>query len=305
LKSTTRFRREDKLKSAIITGATGFIGSHLCRFLVDNDWRVLIIARPSSDYAIIGDVADKVEIYEHDGDIANLIRYFSDNAVDVVFHLASLCIIEHEPKDIDGLIECNIRFGLHLLEAMGRSRNKLLINTGTSWQHYNSMEYCPVNLYSATKKAYEDLIRYYSEAQQIRVITLKLFDTYGESDNRPKLINLLHKFADENSMLRLSAGEQFLDLVHVSDVVRAFMAAFALLDSNETITFDEYAVASGREINLKELIGIFESVTNKSVNVCWGGKGYRKREVMKLWNSYRLLPNWECKVSLEEGLKKF
>lgn len=293
------------MNSAIVTGATGFVGSNLCKYLIENDWEVSIIARPSSDYSNINSILHEVEIFEYDGNIEKLIDYFNEKKADVVFHLASLFIAEHESSQIDKLVDSNIKFGLHILEAMKESKTELLINTGTSWQHYHTNEYNPVNLYAATKQAFESLIKYYLEAENIRAITLKLFDTYGESDTRPKLINLLHNFADENKELNMSPGEQVLDLVHVDDVVKAFVKAYEYLSSNLSVKYDEFGVASGRRVKLNELINTFEEVTNKKINVRWGGRDYRRREVMVLWDGYKTLPGWECKIKLEDGLKRY
>ena len=292
------------MKKAIITGATGFVGSNLCKYLVGNNWEVSIISRPSSDYTNIDSIINKIEVFEYDGNIEELINYFSEKKADVVFHLASLFIVEHESNQIDRLVDSNVKFGVHILEAMKESNTKLLINTGTSWQHYHTAEYNPVDLYAATKQAFESLIKYYIEADNIRVITLKLFDTYGESDTRPKLINLLHKFADNNKELNMSLGEQVLDLVHVDDVVKAFEKAYEYL-VEVGVKYQEFGVGSKNPIQLKDLINRFELVTGKRLNVIWGGRSYRKREVMKLWDSYEMLPGWKVEVNLEEGLQKY
>ncbi|MFB0925747.1 MAG: NAD(P)-dependent oxidoreductase, partial [Vicingaceae bacterium] len=66
-----------------------------------------------------------------------------------------------------------------------------------------------------------------------------------------------------------------------------------------------YSVANKKSYQLKEVIQIFESISNKKINVVWGGKPYRKREVMNLWVNGDNLPNWKPKISLEEGLKLF
>ena len=293
------------MKRAIVTGATGFVGSNLCKYLIKNEWEVSIITRPSSDYSNISSVLSSIDVFEYDGKIEKLIEYFNKKNVDVVFHLASLFISEHESNQIDGLVDSNIKFGLHILEAMKESKTKLLINTGTSWQHYHSDEYNPVDLYAATKQAFESLIKYYVEAEHMRVITLKLFDTYGESDTRPKLINLLHKFADENKELNMSTGEQVLDLVYIYDVVKAYVKAYEYLNSSISIKYDEFGVGSKDPILLKNLINKFEFITGKRLNVIWGGRNYRKREVMKLWEKYETPPGWEIEVSLEEGLLKY
>ena len=163
------------MKRAIVTGATGFVGSNLCKYLIENNWEVSIISRPSSDYTNINSVLNKVQLFEYDWNVEKLISFFKEKEADVVFHLASLFIAEHESNQINQLVDSNIKFGLHILEAMKESSTKQLINTGTSWQHYHTNEYNPVNLYAATKQAFESLIKYYTEAENIRCITLKLF----------------------------------------------------------------------------------------------------------------------------------
>ena len=214
-------------------------------------------------------------------------------------------IAEHQSCQINELIESNITFGLHILEAMKEAQTKLLVNTGTSWQHFNNDDYNPVCLYAASKQAYESLIEFYVQAEGFKVITLKLFDTYGETDNRPKLINLLNKFADEQTELNMLPGEQILNLVHVDDVCNAFNLAFKILITEKKSCHLKYSVSNNISYQLKEVIQIFESITNKKINVVWGGKPYRKREVMNLWVNGENLPNWKPKISLEEGLKLF
>ncbi|WP_443864320.1 NAD-dependent epimerase/dehydratase family protein, partial [Fusobacterium ulcerans] len=162
---------------------------------------VTIICRKSSKLDNLEEIKNRINIFEYDNDLKNMIKFLKENKFEIVFHLASLFIAEHESKDVDNLLNSNIVFGTHLLEGMKESENKLLINTGTSWQHYNSEEYNPVDLYAATKEAFEKILKYYVEAEEVRCITLKLFDTYGENDTRPKLINLLNKFADEGKEL--------------------------------------------------------------------------------------------------------
>lgn len=293
------------IRRAIVTGGTGFIGSHLCKRLIDLNWQVSIIVRESSDYFNIKDFKEEINVYEHDGDLTNLIDFFRNENADVVFHLASLFISEHKLNQVDALVESNLKFGLNVLEAMKGSETKLMVNTGTSWQHYHTNGYDPVNLYAATKEAYEKLLKYYIEAEEVRAITLKLFDTYGETDKRPKLINLLNKFANEKKELKMSPGSQVIDLVHIDDVTNAFIIAYDYLIENEQIKYKEFGVGTGNPISLRELIHLFEDLTGKELNVVWGGREYRKREVMKLWSKYETLPDWECKVNLREGLLRY
>ena len=291
------------MKNIIVTGATGFVGSHLSKKLVELGYNVHIISRPSSTYENLESVKSKIDIFEYNQNITELINYFKEVEADIVFHLASLFISEHKLDEVDDLINSNIKFGTHVLEAMSKSETYNLINTGTSWQHYKNEEYNPVNLYAATKQAFEDIIEYYVKALDFNVITLKLFDTYAEDDNRGKLINLLGKFSKEKKKIKMSPGEQKIDLVHVDDVVVAFISAYDLIKEKK-ISHKKYAVSSGKQIKLKGLIELYEKVTGNEVLVEWGGRPYREREVMELWQDFDKLPNWEVEISLQEGLRK-
>jgi nucleoside-diphosphate-sugar epimerase len=293
------------MKKAIITGGTGFIGSNLCKKLIKQNWEVYLISRKTSKYDNLKEIKDKITIFEYEGNLKKLINWFKKVKADVVFHLASVIIVEHKVEDIDNLIDTNLKFGTQILEAMKESQTLKIINTGTFWQHYNNEKYNPVCLYAATKEAFEKILKYYIEAENFRAITLKLFDTYGERDKRPKLINLLNKFANKQIELNMSPGEQIIDLVHVEDVANAFIKAYELLKKNTKINYKEYAVSSCRKIKLKELVEIYKNITGNKINVNWGGRPYRKREVMHPWHDFEILPNWNCKISLENGLKRY
>ncbi len=293
------------MTKVIVTGATGFIGSNLVRKLVDLDYDVYIICRKSSKLRSISDCLNNIKVYRYDNDLNNLIEYFNKIKPDCVFHLASSVIVEHKPKDIDNLINSNLRFSTHILEAMLQSGTRKIINTGTSWQHYENKEYNPVCLYAATKEAFEKLLEYYIEAENFKAITLKLFDTYGENDIRGKLINLLNKYAKDNYVLEMSNSNQVVDLVHVEDVIQAYLRTYDYLSNKKDYYHEKFAVSSERVITLKELIEIYENVTEKKLNIRWGAKPPRKREVFRLWNDYTLVPGWETTLSLEEGLKRF
>ena len=289
--------------NAVVTGASGFLGSNLVKYLLKKEISVSIILRKESSTENLEDVLSDVNVFIYNNDVEELIKFFKEIKPREVFHLASNFIAEHSTSQINSLVESNILFGLHILEAMKVSGIKRMINTGTSWQHYNSDEYNPVCLYAATKEAFEKLIEYYVSAEGFKVITLKLYDTYGENDKRPKLINLLNKFADDNIELNMSLGEQLLNLVHVSDVCEAFFISSSLLEnSNKHVS---YSLPSLKSYRLKDLVSLFEKVTGKEIKVNWGGKDYRKREVMSLWGGGEKLPNWSPKVTLEEGLKRY
>ena len=194
--------------SVLVTGATGFVGAHLTRRLVADGWDVHLVVGPGSDLARLGPAADRVRAHVHDGTTEGLIALVGAAGPDPVIHLASLFLAQHAPADVAGLVASNVLFGTQLVEAMAQHGVTRLLNTGTSWQQYENRDGAPVNLNAATKEAFEAVLAYYVEAQGLRVLTLKLFDTYGPDDPRPKLLTLLRRTAASQQPLAMSPGEQ-------------------------------------------------------------------------------------------------
>lgn len=288
-----------------ITGATGFIGSNLVKYLLSKNYDIYVLIRSSSKIEILP--KENIKLFIFDGDIESLIKIFKEAKPDVVYHIASMFISEHNSHHIPDLISSNILFSTLLVEAMVKTNTLNLINIGTSWQHYkyDSSEYLPVNLYSATKQAFIDILRYYIDAENLRAITLKLFDTYGPNDNRKKLLNLLKDSHLYGTEIALSPGEQMIDLVYIDDVVRAITMAGEMLIREKGIKYEEYSVDTKQPIKVRDLVKLYEEIAGVKLNVKLGAKPYRKREVFKPWEKGKWLPGWEPQVSLSEGLRKF
>ena len=264
-----------------LTGATGFIGSQLAQRLVAEGHEVAIVVRPESQLNILQAVLPRIQVHVYDGSYASLLHALQAAQPAVVIHVASLFLAQHKPEDVARFIESNLNFPTQLLQAMSDLGIKRFINTGTSWQHYQNEAYNPVNLYAATKQAFEALLAYYVEAQGFRAITLKLFDTYGPGDTRPKLFSLLRKTARSGETLRMSPGEQLLDLVYIDDVLDAYLLAMARM--SEVTKAECYAVSNPAHLSLRELVRIYGETVGRLVNVEWGGLPYRPREVLELW----------------------
>lgn len=286
---------------ALVTGATGFVGSHLVPGLVRAGWQVHVVSRANSRMPEATDFSQVIQ-HVHDGSTEGMLRLVGDAKPVVVFHLASLFLSQHEAGDVERLVLSNILFGNQLLEAMKVHGVKQLINTGTSWQHYENLAYSPVNLYAATKQAFEALMQFYVEAEGLRAISLKLFDTYGPNDPRPKLMSLLKRVAEDMQPLAMSPGEQRLDLVHVDDVVQAYFVAAERLLAGAVHGHESYAVPSGQPIKLRALVQLVEREIGRELPIQWGARPYRLREVMKLWDG-KLLPGWSAKIKLEKAIQ--
>ena len=277
---------------ALITGATGFVGGYAAECLHAAGWHVSAIVRSTSRRDLLPPtVRDNVQFY--DADQMPLLEIVGAAAPDVVFHLATYYTTVHSPEEIDALIAANITFGTKLLDGMAQHGVQNFVYARSSWQHYHGDVYEPVNLYAASKEAFDAMVRFYESAYDLHTIRLTLFDTYGENDRRNKLLAVLPKLAAQGKRLALSKGEQHVDFVHVKDAARAFLLAGQYLAEGHIEQCGNYVVSSGHAITLKELVHRYENLLGVKFPVDWGEKPYRAREVMMPWRGGRILPGWE------------
>jgi len=285
-----------------ISGATGFVGQHLIPQLIYNGHTVSILLRQNSNRAVAAKY--NVESFCDNEDTGELVKYFHDNHFDGIIHLAAYYVPEHKPDDISELIKANVLLGTRLMDAASRNNVTWFLNTGTFWQHYNNADYSPVNLYAATKQALDTIARYYQEVYGLCFCTLKLNDTYGPNDTRPKLINFWKANSNTGKCMEMSPGDQLIDIVHVDDVVSAFLKILNLLaTSSDEYNGKSYVVSSGKSLTLKQLAKIFEQSRQATLNIKWGAKPYRRREVMSPYSRGIVVPGWSPQITLEDGLR--
>ncbi|KRF18686.1 NAD-dependent epimerase/dehydratase family protein [Paenibacillus sp. Soil787] len=292
-------------RTAIVTGATGFIGSNVVRLLAADGWNVHVIVRNASKLTLLKEVSEYVSIHRHDGSTEQLFEIIKQAAPDIVFHLAAFASVTHRPEDTVSMLQSNIVFSTQLVEAMLANHLYSLINTGTFSQHWDNKAYSPSSLYDATKQAFRDILTFYTETTPLKVITLELYDNYGPGDPRSKIMTLLKRSAADGKPLVMSPGEQLVDIVYIDDVVDAYITAAKRLLTIQTVKDEVFAISSGHPIRLRDLVQVFEQVAGCRLQIEWGGRPYRKREIMIPWNQGEILPNWTAKVSLEEGIGRF
>lgn len=284
----------------LITGATGFVGRHLVNeFRKVHSLHILCRSEKSLEELNLPGFLMTDDIYA-------LAAYIKENNIEGVVHLASLYLASHTADQIKDLILSNVFLGTAILEAASRAGTvRWFLNTGSIWQNYmvEGNAYNPVNLYAATKQSFIDIAKYYVETSKIRFCTLKLCDTYGPDDTRKKILKLFKDCSESGELLKMSPGNQLLDILYISDVVDGFRQLVDMLASDDEIE-EQYVLSSENQISLKKLASVFEEVSQTKLNIEWGARNYREREVMVPWKG-PVLKNWKAKISLREGIELF
>lgn len=287
----------------LITGATGFIGQHLIRRLLDNNNSVSTLVRPTSRTDTIPREVSIVTLPEKQTELGEI---FKREKFDGVIHLASLYLMSHTPEDIKILIDSNIQFGTKVIDAATAAGVSFFINTGSFAQHFESRPYSPTNLYAATKQAFQDICQYYAETTNTVILTLELYNTFGPGDTRPKIFNLWSNAIADGKTLDMSPGEQIIDISHIDNVIDGYLQAIALTSGEEarSHTGRSYTLMSPERMTLKELARVFAKEVGGDLKINFGGVPYRNRETMVPMSKGEVLPGWTPRVDLREGIRR-
>jgi nucleoside-diphosphate-sugar epimerase len=293
----------------LITGANGFIGSNLARYLVSlKKYKVFALVREKSNLNTLVPLQGKIAIVKIVSTLDSINRALCMSRPDVVVHLAAFTCVDHRAEEIKSLIAGNILFPTILLEAMVKNRVKFLVNTGSFWEHAeNEYQYSPFNLYAATKSAFEIFLKYYTDKKDIRCLTLKLYGTYGPNDPRPKIFSLFKKSIVSKEPVLFSPGEQKLDLIYIDDVVCAYEKAIRYVYKRQSLSFESFFIGSGKGVRLRNIAKSYAKCAGSALKIKWGGLPYRDREIMD--SRADIMPakiklNWRPRYDLKSGISK-
>jgi CDP-paratose synthetase len=206
------------------------------------------------------------------------------------------------------MIETNITFGTELLSILGDCQSfKLFVNTGSFSEFASGTEQIhDAYLYAATKSAFRVLLEYYSRTKGFNYITATPYSVYGGKPTVKRLMDYLIESINAENPVPMTGGEQILDFIHVNDIVSFFISLLNhpfLFDSLQN--GDEFHLGTGKGTSIRQLATMIEDITEKKCNIQWGGRLYRKQDIMyavaPISNNSSII-DWHATIPLKEGL---
>lgn len=284
----------------VLTGATGFLGSHLVKALLKDGHEVIILKRSFSNTWRISDVLS--HIYSYDIDKCTLNKPFREHLnIDAIIHTATQ--YDRHGEKYSEIVQSNVLFPLKLLEISTEFNAGIFLNTD-SFINKNNNGYLHLIRYALTKKQFLEYGKLFAAMKKIRFMNISLEHLYGPFDDDSKFTTFIIKSCMKNvTELKLTPGEQKRDFIYIDDVVSAYCT---LLNQNDTEFYSEYELGTNKTVNIRSFIELVHRITQSNTTLKFGALPYRDNEIMesKANNDKLRRLGWQDKVTLDEGIKK-
>jgi len=305
------------MKRALVTGADGFIGSHLTELLLAKGFRVRALSYYNSFnyWGWLEDVPDHPDLEIINGDIRDphFVRH-SLKDVDVVFHLAALIAIPYSYIAPDSYVDTNVKGTLNVCQAAKELGGIRVLSTSTS-EVYGTAQYVPIDEehprqpqspYSASKIAADAMAMSFYHSFDLPVTIVRPFNTYGPRQSARAIIpTIITQIAAGENQIKLGDVSPTRDFNFVKDVVQGFLAAAA---SDKTIGM-EVNIASNSEISMADTLALIKKIMKSDVQFLTDEQRIRPEnsEVFRLWGDntkITTMTHWKPAYSLEAGLEE-
>lgn len=282
-------------QTVLVTGATGFLGSHLVKILLKKDYDVIILKRSFSNTWRINDVLSRLTSY--DIDVCNLEQPFQEaGKIDSVIHTSTNQGRNHET--ISEIFAANTIFPLQLLEIAASFHTKLFINTDTILNK-------ELNSYALSKHHFKEWGKQFANQGKILFVNNKLEHIIGPGDDEFKFSTYIIKHCLNNAAeLELTLGEQKRDFIYINDVVSAYLLLLKKAPQQPEL-YQEYELGSGQAISIREFVETVHQMTQSKTVLKFGALPYRKYEIMNFQADIEKLKTlgWSPSYSLKKGLE--
>lgn len=316
------FKKGDKMdlknKKVLVTGAEGFIGSHLVERLVNDGAKVRAFIHYNSrnDWGMLemlpAEIKKKVEAFSGDTRDPFLCKKATED-MDVVFHLASLIAIPYSYLAPASYVQVNVLGTLNILQGCLENNVKKIVHTSTS-ETYGTARYVPIDEkhplqaqspYSASKIGADKIAESYFLSFGLPVATIRPFNTFGPRQSARAVIPTIITQALMGDTIKIGSTFPVRDLVYVKDNVDGYVR----IAQEEKTVGQVINIGRGYGISVGQIIEMVEGILGKKLTVIIDKSRIRPRksEVGKLIcdsRKARRMLGWKCKYTLEGGLEE-
>lgn len=306
----------NKQESVLVTGADGFIGSHLTELLVKQGYKVKALSQYNSFnyWGWLEDVECKNDIEVLNGDVRDphYCKYITKD-VDIVFHLAALIAIPYSYVAPDNYVETNVKGTLNICQAALENGVKRVIHTSTS-EVYGTAQYVPIDEkhplqpqspYSASKIGADAMAMSFFNAFNLPLTIARPFNTFGPRQSARAVIpTIISQIASGKKQINLGDVTPTRDFNYVADTCRGFLE---LLRCDKAIG-EIVNIGSNFEISVGDTLNLIRELMNSDVEFLVDEQRLRpgKSEVFRLWcdnGKIRELTGFEPTYDIRAGLK--
>jgi NAD dependent epimerase/dehydratase len=302
---------------ALITGADGFIGSHLTELLLAKGYKVRALSYYNSFnyWGWLEDVPAHKNLEIVTGDIRDphFVKHIM-KGVDIVFHLAALIAIPYSYHAPDSYVDTNIKGTLNVCQAARELGNIRVLNTSTS-EVYGTAQFVPIDEkhpkqpqspYSASKIGADAMAMSFYNSFELPITTVRPFNTYGPRQSARAIIpTIITQIASGMKEIKLGDTTPTRDFNYVKDTCEGFLA---IAESDKTIG-KEINIASNFEISIANILNMIKDIMKSDVNFIIDEQRIRpaNSEVFRLWGDNKLineLTGWKPKYDFPKGLEE-
>lgn len=304
-------------KTVLVTGADGFIGSHLTEALLEKGYAVRALAQYNSfnTWGWLDDLGlrDGLEVVTGDVRDPDFCRHIS-RGIDTVYHLAALIAIPYSYIAPDSYVDTNIKGTLNMCQAARDAGVRRIVVTSTS-EVYGTAKYVPIDEahprqpqspYSATKIGADAIAQSFYNAFDLPLVTARPFNTYGPRQSARAIIpTIITQIASGRDKIRLGDLTPTRDFNYVADTAAGFIA----LGEAPGIEGRDINIATGTEVSMADTLATIARLMGRNVEDVTDPERLRpaKSEVNRLCGDNTLitsLTDWRPKHSFEQGLMK-
>ncbi len=304
-------------KTVLVTGADGFIGSHLTEMLVKKGAKVKALSQYNS-FNYWGwlediDCLDQIEVLNGDVRDPHYCKHITKD-VDIVFHLAALIAIPYSYVAPSSYVDTNVTGTLNIVQACLENNVKRVIHTSTS-EVYGTAQYVPIDElhpiqpqspYSASKIGADNMAMSFYNAFNLPVTIVRPFNTYGPRQSARAVIpTIITQIANGKKSIELGDVSPTRDFNYVEDTCRGFIE-LALCDEAIGQTVN---IGSNYEISVGDTLNLIKEIMNSEVEFIIDEQRIRpeKSEVFRLWcdnTKIKGLTGFQPEYSIKDGLEK-